>query len=212
MQNNRYIAYLRFCTVIYHNCLFLSNLLTYQNVLYIHVFSVCLFTLSYSLQFGKYHNYDQLTNRLESLNSKYPELSHIYTLDKKSVEGRKLQVIQVGPHAKSNSRPLLVPMMKYVANMHGNEVIGREIMIILTQYLLEEYKNGNKRIIKLLNETDLHIMPTMNPDGFERSTKGVCRGYSHNSGRTNHHGVDLNRDFPDWDFQNEERYVKIFKM
>lgn len=52
--------------------------------------------------------------------------------------------------------------------MHGNEVVGRELMLALAKHLLEEYKNGDSRIVKLLNTTDIHIMPTMNPDGFER--------------------------------------------
>jgi murein tripeptide amidase MpaA len=64
--------------------------------------------------------------------------------------------------------------------------------------------------VNLLNSTDIHLMPTMNPDGFERATKGVCRGYSHDSGRTNVNGKDLNRDFPGWDMLGKNRF-KLFK-
>ena len=63
---------------------------------------------------------------------------------------------------------LHVFVRRFVANMHGNEVVGRELMLALAKHLLEEYKNGDSRIVKLLNTTDIHIMPTMNPDGFER--------------------------------------------
>ena len=97
----------------------------------------------------------------------------------------------------TGKRDLLVPMVKYVANMHGNEVIGREMMLALSKYLLKEYTEGNSRIVNLLDSTDIHIMPTMNPDGFEKATKGTCGGHGHKSGRTNANGVDLNRDFPD---------------
>ncbi len=78
-----------------------------------------------------------------------------------------------GPHANSASRPLLTPMLKYVANMHGNEVVGRELMLALSEHLLSEYRDGNDRVRALLNASDIHIMPTLNPDGFERSTEGV---------------------------------------
>ncbi len=62
----------------------------------------------------------------------------------------------------------------------------------------------------LLNSTDIHLMPSMNPDGFERAVQGVCRGYSKESGRTNVEGKDLNRDFPGWDML-EASHKKLLK-
>ena len=59
-----------------------------------------------------------------------------------SVEGRQLWVLQLGSSA-GTERGHLVPMVKYVANMHGNEVVGRELMLTLAEYLLEEYKVRN---------------------------------------------------------------------
>ena len=38
----------------------------------------------------------------------------------------------------------------------------------------------------LLDNTRIHVMPSMNPDGFERVT------------RNNYNEVDLNREFPGW--------------
>ena len=91
-------------------------------------------------------------------------------------------------------------MVKYVANMHGNEPVGREMMIALPEYLLKTYEAGEDEEIKnLIDNTDIHIMPSMNPDGFERSEIGICSGYDHKSGRTNTNGQDLNRNFPSWD-------------
>ena len=68
-----------------------------------------------------------------------------------------------------SDRPCLTPMVKYVGNMHGNEVHGRELLLRLVSHLLKEYTAGTVPDIKaLLDGTDIHIVPTMNPDGFTR--------------------------------------------
>ncbi|QQP35658.1 Carboxypeptidase Dlike, partial [Caligus rogercresseyi] len=82
-------------------------------------------------------------------------------------------------------RGLGKPLFKYVGNMHGNEVVGR-------QYLLENY-GRDERVTRLIDTTELWILPSLNPDGYETSTEGSC---SRGPGRSNAKNVDLNRDFP----------------
>jgi len=87
-------------------------------------------------------------------------------------------------------------MMKLVGNIHGNEVVGRHILLRMIAYLVANEKS-DERIAQLLNTTDIFIMPSMNPDGFSKAKVGDCWGGDSSSGRGNHNDKDLNRDFPD---------------
>lgn len=113
----------------------------------------------------------------------------------RSAGNRELLAIQItdNPHDDDDVRKPGKPMFKYVGNMHGNEVVGRQVLIYLIAYLLENY-GQNHRVTRLVNTTDIYIMPSMNPDGFEKAKEGSCSG---TVGRYNYDNVDLNRDFPD---------------
>ena len=129
---------------------------------------------------GEYHNYNELTDFLNSIASTYPNITSLESIGQ-SVQGRELWVIRITDNPMIDEPE---PQFKYIANMHGDETPGRELSLYLIEWLCENY-NVDNRATDLVNNTDIFIMPSMNPDGFE------------NGSRYNANGVDLNRDFPD---------------
>ena len=65
------------------------------------------------------------------------------------------------------------PMFKYVGNMHGNEVVGRQLLIYLAEFLANGY-GRDARITQLINTTEIFLLPSLNPDGYEISREGAC--------------------------------------
>lgn len=65
------------------------------------------------------------------------------------------------------------PEFKYIANMHGNEVLGREMLLKLVDYLCEQWNARDPDIVALIEATRIHIMPSMNPDGWQLATDMV---------------------------------------
>lgn len=137
-----------------------------------------------------YHKYDDLTTFMKAMSQKYPKISKLHSIGK-SVLHRDLWAIEISDNIETEE--LAEPKFKYVGNMHGNEVVGRQILIYLIQYLLENYQK-DERVTHLIDNVDIFIMPSMNPDGFERAVEGQCDG---EVGRPNAHNKDLNRNFPD---------------
>merc|ERR1712238_388848 len=143
----------------------------------------------------KHHNNTEMAAVLQQVHNRCPDITRLYTLSEPSVNGIPLYVLEFTDNPGKHE--LLEPEMKYIANMHGNEVLGRELLLHLADYLCEEYLADNADIKKLVDETRIHLMPSMNPDGWRTSTDHGGQDFL--IGRTNANNVDLNRDFPDLD-------------
>ncbi|XP_004519199.1 carboxypeptidase D isoform X2 [Ceratitis capitata] len=146
------------------------------------------------LQTPYYHSQAEIEDMFARFAKTFPENARVETIGR-SLEGRNLIVLQIGRNVQQPSTPL-TPMVKYIGNMHGDETIGRQLLVYLAQYLLYNYETSLE-VANLVNTTDIYLMPTMNPDGYERSQEGNCESLPNYIGRTNAAGIDLNRDFPD---------------
>ncbi|VDP69829.1 unnamed protein product [Schistosoma curassoni] len=121
---------------------------------------------------NSYNHYDSLFGKMQEVSRKCPMITTLYTIGK-SVAGRELWVLSFGK--VPNYHVPGVPEVKIVGNMHGNEAIGRELILRLAYLLCINY-GSDEFITLLVNYTQIHLMPSANPDGFEISNEGrlVC--------------------------------------
>ncbi|XP_028993951.1 probable carboxypeptidase X1 isoform X2 [Betta splendens] len=153
----------------------------------------------------RHHNYKEMRKLMKSVTEECPNITRVYTIGR-SYEGLKLYVMEISDHPGKHE--VGEPEFRYVAGMHGNEALGRELLLNLMQYLCKEYKKGNERVVRLVTETRIHLLPSMNPDGYEAAhAKGSeLAGWA--DGRFSAEGIDLNHNFPDlnnimWDAQEQ---------
>ncbi len=130
---------------------------------------------------GQYPSFIENEKTLKDLALKYPNILKLYSIGK-SVKSRPLYVVKLSKNVMIDDNR---PEFKYIANMHGDEITGRELMMKLIAHLAINYGRDD-RITRLLDRFQIHIMPSMNPDGAELRR------------RANANGSDLNRDFPDF--------------
>jgi carboxypeptidase D len=124
-----------------------------------------------------------INNFLRRIASQHPDIARVHLLGQ-SVLGADILAIEIVRGRDVDT----LPAVKLVANMHGDEVVGREMLVRLVEHLVDNRDTGARDIV---DGVRTFIVPTMNPDGFARLR------------RANANYADLNRDFPDiWSGDN----------
>ncbi|MFT5131203.1 MAG: hypothetical protein ACI8W8_004839, partial [Rhodothermales bacterium] len=121
----------------------------------------------------------EIETQLDDWVTDYPNIAHVYEIGR-SVADRPIRVIQISDNVSQEEAE---PEFKYVANIHGDETSSMEMTMRLVDLLLTGY-GSDPLLTALIDETDIHILPVMNPDGYV------------NRRRQNDNGWDLNRNFP----------------
>lgn len=127
-----------------------------------------------------YASFEEMSEKMHELARLRPDIFKLFSIGK-SVQGRELWVMKISDNVEEDE---VEPEFKYISSMHGDEIVGREFSMKLIEKIAREY-DSNPLLQELVNNTEIYIMPSMNPDG------------SHMRRRANARRVDLNRNFPD---------------
>jgi len=131
-----------------------------------------------------YCNYDCMTTRLNEWVAKCPALYQLSSIGT-TVRGRSIWVV------RATTGPATNPEILMAGNIHGDEVVGGQLIQRLLWVLCDQYVT-NPRLATILRNNVIFFMPMFNPDGYM------------NTRRENANGVDLNRNFPNtWTSNND---------
>jgi hypothetical protein len=107
----------------------------------------------------------------------------------RSVEGRPLQAVRIRRRAATSPGPRVL----VCANTHGPEYIGNRVCTGILGSLA--HGEAPQQLHELLDRAELWLAPCLNPDGYARTWAREGVGPLALL-RHNHHGVDLNRNWP----------------
>lgn len=133
-----------------------------------------------NVDWTNYPSFEQIKAKLNEFATRFPQITRLVSIGK-TVKGRELFVLKISDNPAVDE---VEPEFKYISSMHGDEITGRELTIRLIDEMLPKY-GTDPQITELINNTELFIMPSMNPDGSELRQ------------RANANGQDLNRNFPE---------------
>ncbi|XP_049829450.1 carboxypeptidase B-like [Schistocerca gregaria] len=108
------------------------------------------------ISFTEYQRYDEIRQYLSQLASSYPSTVTVQTIGQ-TYEGRPLDIIQISSGG-GGSRPVIL----IDAGIHAREWIAPAAALYIINQLVE-----NAAESALTDSVDWHIVPVLNPDGYE---------------------------------------------
>lgn len=129
---------------------------------------------------GIYHTHATLTSELQNYGAAFPDRCQLFSIGQ-SVQGRDLWAMKITTEPASARGK---PRVRLAGSMHGDEPLGAELCLYFIDLLLHGSQT-NSRIARIVDTTEIWVIPLLNPDGRESNSRFNAAGY------------DLNRSFPD---------------
>lgn len=141
-----------------------------------------------------FHTYTEMLTELQTMANENSDLMTLNSLAK-TPNGYDIWAVRISKDLSSADQK---PGVIFMGGHHAREHLSVELPILFIKHLLTEYKNGNTRIVSLIDSRDIHIIPMVNPDGAMYDiTGGNYKMWRKNrkSNGDGQYGVDLNRNY-----------------
>lgn len=167
-----------------------------------------------AIRWTYYHSYAEIESGLRSLESS--GIAKVESIGV-SVEGRQIWAIKISDDPSIDDED--EPDILFVGLHHAREWISAEVPYYLAVNLVQNY-HSDSTIKMLIDNSEIWIVPVLNPDGLEYSQAGVWDSEINDESRfwrknrrdnsDSTYGVDLNRNYGHTMWGTPTYYMGIF--
>jgi len=179
----------------------------------------------------QYYNYEQMTSLLHNLSADYPEIINVTSIGK-TYQGRDIWMVKISDNPEENedekgvllmsahhgnekpSYEVLIHYIKYLVENYEKNNTDDDGDCQINEDIIDGIDNdedglidedpSEDRVRNIINNTQIFLIPMVNPDGVEANTRKNCapnHGWYDKRKKTTSYGVDLNRNYGyDWDY------------
>jgi len=134
-----------------------------------------------------HYTLEEVYASIEALGERGGDLVEVSSIGE-SVKGRPLMALRIGrPDGRERPRALVY------GNVHAVEWMGSRMSLAIAERLIDG-AGADLWIDSLLGKIEFHVIPLMNPDGYNTASKHLDLGFT--MARDNKNRVDLNRNWP----------------
>ncbi len=123
--------------------------------------------------FSYFHSYNEILNELQQVVSDHPDIAELHDIGDSYMkqignDGYDIWALKLSDNVAVDETE---PEVLYIANMHAREIITPEILLYFIHYLVGRY-NNDPYVTYLLDNRELWLIPSLNPDGHEYVFQG----------------------------------------
>jgi len=142
----------------------------------------------------RWTSYAAAATTLAQIAAAHPDICRLHNIGN-TVQNRSIWVMEITDNPDIDEPD--EPEVRIVGNIHGDEYVSFEMMLLLVELLTDNY-GSDPAITALVNEREIWIQPSLNPDGHELGRRG------------NANNVDMNRNLGYmWNYSGSQAFSEI---
>ncbi|XP_077995892.1 carboxypeptidase B-like [Glandiceps talaboti] len=111
--------------------------------------------------FTRYYDLAEIDEWVKLMAETYPDLVSDFVVGT-SYEGREMRALKVGTTGGTTKQ-----IIWFHGGIHAREWISPAVTMYMTNQLIDDYNDADEEVVALFDEFEFHILPVMNPDGYD---------------------------------------------